>query len=78
MEKSRKIFKTDSAGKHWCLTPLQLASKVDIESFYKPFNDQTRIRVTVKKKYDVQLSIISLTVSEFAEFIVENEGSVLC
>ena len=55
-----------------------LASKADIESFYKPFNDQTRIRATVKKKYDVQLSIISLTVSEFAEFIVENEGSVLC
>ena len=55
-----------------------LASKEDIESFYMPFNEQTRIKVTVKKKYDIKLREISFTVSEFAEFIVENEGAVLC
>ena len=55
-----------------------LISKEDIESFYKPFNEQTRIKATVTKKYDIQLQEISLTVPEFAEFIVKREGTVVC
>ncbi len=53
-----------------------LASKEDVEKFYIPFDDQTRIKAIVKGKYDIETKEISFTVPEFAAFIVEDEGIV--
>ncbi|MBQ6464630.1 MAG: hypothetical protein IJJ59_14995 [Pseudobutyrivibrio sp.] len=55
-----------------------LTSKEDIEAFYMPLGEAARIKAFVMDKFDVAPRERSFTVSEFAEFVVRDEGVVAC
>ena len=55
-----------------------LTSKEDIEAFYMPLGEPARIKAFVMDKFDVAPRERSFTVSEFAKFIVRDEGVVAC
>lgn len=55
-----------------------LTSKEDIEAFYMPLGEAARIKAFVMEKFDIAPRERSFTVSEFAEFVVRDEGVVAC
>lgn len=55
-----------------------MTSIEDITAFYEPFNSDTRIKATVKGRFDIEPRERSFTVDEFAEFVVGAEGNVFC